>query len=67
MSDPASIIGALAGAGTEAYLLSSGQPVGVTQAIPGGVLSFGTSATTNALLPIILIIAIAVVVIFVLK
>ncbi|HMD54308.1 MAG TPA: hypothetical protein VKJ65_07165 [Phycisphaerae bacterium] len=68
MSDNISaIFGGLEGAGLTAYEVSQGAPVGITQATPGGLISVGTSATANSITPIILIIAIAAVLIFVLR
>jgi len=63
----AGIIGGLESAGLTAYQVSSGAAVNITQAVPGGLLTVGTAATATTLLPIILIVAIAAVLIFVLK
>jgi len=65
--DLASVIGALDTTGVTAYEIAQGAPVSVTQATAGGVLSVGASATANAYLPIIIVIALALVAYFAFK
>jgi hypothetical protein len=66
-SGVAAIVGALSTAGLEGFEVANGAPISISSITPGAVTSIGTSATTTALLPILVIAALAVVAIFVLK
>jgi hypothetical protein len=67
MSDLASVIGALSTTGVEAYEIAQGAPVTTTQVTPGGLVSVGSSAISQGLLPILLIAAAAIVLWLLLK